>query len=123
MQFTKKFFCNWNFVRDVSEESLKQEDGSFLTLSITNAGSQEIMIFLGKEPKSSEFEVRVYKEKPGFIFAPNAYDEFIRFEENEMYDTFFFEKFEKAREFIDIIPSDYPEYRARPYNLNSQCAS
>lgn len=119
----EKLYWNWNRINELTEEDLKQEDGSFLTLSVTNAGSQEIMIFLSKVTRASEFEVQVYKAKPGFVFAPNAYDEFIRFEENEEYDTFFFEKFEKAREFIDIIPSDYPEYRTRPYHLNNQCAS
>lgn len=118
----EKLYWSWNRINLVTENDLKRDDGTFMTLSVTNSGSQEIMIFLGKEPGASEYEVRVYKAKPGFVFAPNAYDEFIRYEENEEFDTFFFEKFEKAREFIDIIPSDYPEYRVRPYHLNNQCA-
>ena len=122
MLFKEKFYWTWNRISELTEKMLMRDDGSFLTLSVTSSCLQEIMIFLGKEPGVKEYEVRVYKVKPGFVFAPNAYDEFVRYEENEEFDTFFFEKFEKARDFIDIIPSDYPEYRIRPYRLINQQA-
>lgn len=122
MLFKEKFYWSWNRIDELTEKDLMRDDGSFLTLSVISSCLQEIMIFLGREPGANEYEVRVYKAKPGFVFAPNAYDEFIRYEENEEFDTFFFETFEKACEFIDIIPSDYPEYRVRPYHLNNQCA-
>ena len=123
MLVKEKLYWSWNRINDLTEKDLQKDDGSFLTLSVTSSCLQEIMIFLSKVPGVSEYEVQIYKAKPGFVFAPNAYDEFVRYEESENFDTFFFEKFEKAREFIDIIPSDYPEYRARPYRLINQQAS
>jgi hypothetical protein len=123
MLFEKKLFWHWNRISELEEKNLIDDDGNFQTLSVISACLHEIMIFLDKVAGVNEYKVRVYKDKPGFVFAPNAYDEFVRYEENEEFDTFFFKTFEKAREFIDIIPSDYPEYRMRPQRFIEQNAS
>ena len=90
MLFKEKLYWSWNRINELTEKDLQKDDGSFLTLSVTSSCMQEIMIFLSKVTGVSEYEVRIYKAKPGFVFAPNAYDEFVRYEENEEFDTFFF---------------------------------
>ena len=45
MQVEKKLFCHWDLVRFVQEERLKEEDGTFWTLSVTDGGKIELMIF------------------------------------------------------------------------------
>ena len=114
MQVEKKLFCHWDLVRFITEEHLKQEDGTYLTLSVTNGDKVELMIFLGKDEASSDYEVRVYKSKPTDKYVPDKYDEVKRFEENDEYATFFFEKFEQAHHFTDLLGYVHPEYQERP---------
>ena len=114
MQFNKKLFCHWDHVRFVTEEHLKQEDGTFLTLSVTNGNELEYMIFLGKDDSTSEYEVRVYKCKSTDKYVPHKYDDVKRFEENDEYDSFFFDEYENAHDFADWIGYRHPEYKARP---------
>lgn len=113
MQLEKKIFCHWDLVRFVSKENLKQEDGTFLTLSVTN-GKLEYMMFLGKSDSDSEYEVRIYKSKPNDKYIPNEHDNVKRYEENDEFVTFYFDEYEDAHEFIDWIPYNHCEYKVRP---------
>ena len=113
MQVEKKMFCHFDLVRFVTEENLKQ-DGRFLSLSVTDGEKQEFMIFLGKDEETSEYEVRVYKSEPGDKYIPNEMDNVKRFEENDEYATFIFEKYEQANRFADLLGYVHPEYRVRP---------
>lgn len=114
MQVEKKVFCHWDFVRFIQEKVLKQEDGTFLTLSVTDGDKVEFMIFLGKDDSTSDYEVRVYKSNPTDKYVPNEYDEVKRFEDNDEYATFFFEEFEQALHFTELVGYVHPEYRVRP---------
>lgn len=89
MQMEKKLFCHWDLVRFVSEEHLKKEDGTFLTLSVTHGDKLELMIFLGKDDSNSDYEVRVYKSEPTDKYIPNENDNVKKYEENDEYATFF----------------------------------
>lgn len=114
MQVKNKLFCHWDFVRFVSEEHLKQDNGTFLTLSVTDGGKLELMIFLGKDDSDSGYEVRVYKSEPSDKYVPNNYDNVKRYEENDEYATFFFDEYEQAHNFTDLIGYMHPEYQKRP---------
>ena len=114
MQVEKKLFCHWDLVRFVQEERLKEEDETFWTLSVTDGGKIELMIFLGKDDSTSDYEVRVYKDKPTDKYVPKENDDLKNFEEKDEYATFFFEKYEQARYFVEMLSYVHPEYRNRP---------
>ena len=111
MQLTKKLFCHWDLVRFVSESHLVGKDGTIFTLSVTEGKDIELMIFLEKDEKSSNYEVRVYKSKPTDIYIENDMDKVLRYEETDEYDTFFFEKFEDAHFFVDMLGYIHKEYK------------
>lgn len=113
MQEKNKLFCHWDFVRFVSEENLKQNDGTSLTLSVTD-GKLELMIFLGKDDFDSGYEVRVYKNKNSDKYVPNEEDNIKKYEEKDEYDTFFFDEYEEANKFLSMIGYIHPEYKIRP---------
>ena len=114
MQVQKKIFCHWDMVRFVSEKHLQTDDLTFSTLSVTDGNKLELMIFLGKDDSNSCYEVRVCKNEPGDKYVPNMYDNISRHEENDEYATFFFDKFEDARSFVEMLAYLHPEYKTRP---------
>lgn len=114
MQVKNKIFCHWDLVRFVKEKHLKNDDGTFLTLSVTNGRNLELMIFLGKDESDSYYEVRVHKNEPEDKYIPNEYDKVTRYEENDEYATFFFEEYDDACCFIELLGCAHPEYRKRP---------
>ena len=114
MQLEKKLFCHWDLVRFVSESHLQKEDGTFLTLSVSEGNKFELMIFLGKDDSNSCYEVRVYKSEPSDTYVPNKYDNVSRYEENDEYATFFFENYEHAHNFTQMVGYLHPEYKKRP---------
>lgn len=121
MQVKNKIFCHWDLVRFVSEKHLQEDDGTFLTLSVTDGDKLEFMIFLGKDDSNSCYEVRVYKNAPSDKYVPNEYDNVIRYEENDEYATFFFDKYEHAQNFTQLIGPVHPEYKKRPVKkINSE---
>lgn len=109
---TKILLCHWDIVRFVKETDIVKDDGTFLTLSVTDGKELEFMIFL--EKNGSEYEVRVYKGKPSDKYIPYNSDNVKRYEENDEYATFFFEKFDDAIHFVSILGYVHPEYRGRP---------
>lgn len=114
MQLQEKIFCHWDLVRFVSEKNLQKDDGTFWTLSVTDGNKLEFMIFLGKDDSNSCYEVRVYKSEPGDKYVPNKYDKVSRYEENDEYATFFFDKYEDANSFTEMVGCLHPEYKKRP---------
>ena len=114
MQVQDKVFCHWDLVRFISEKHLQKDDGTFMTLSVTDGEKLEFMIFLGKDDSNSGYEVRVYKSEPGDKYVPNEYDKVSRYEENDEYATFFFNTYEDAHSFTDSIGYLHPEYKKRP---------
>ena len=114
MQLQKKLFCHWDLVRFVSEKHLQKDDGTFLTLSVTEGKKLELMIFLGKDDSNSCYEVMVYKNEPGDKYVPNEYDKISRYEENDEYATFFFDKYKDAHGFIQMVGYLHSEYQKRP---------
>lgn len=114
MQVQKKLLCHWDLVRFVSEKHLQQDDGTSLTLSVTDGDKLEFMIFLGKDDTNSCYEVRVYKSEPEDKYVPNKYDKVSRYEENDEYATFFFDQYADAKSFTELLGALHPEYRKRP---------
>ena len=114
MQVQEKIFCHWDLVRFVSEKTLQKDDGTFWTLSVTDGNKLEFMIFLGKDDSNSCYEVRDYKSEPGDKYVPNKYDKVSRYEENDEYATFFFDKYEDANSFTEMVGCLHPEYKERP---------
>ena len=114
MQVKSKLFCNWDLARFVTEEHLKQDDGTIRTLSITDGEKLELMIFLGKDDDNLYYEVMVYKADPLNIYVPDKMDNVSRYEENEEYATFFFEEYEYANIFVRLLGYIHPEYKQRP---------
>ena len=114
MQEKKKLFCHWDLVRFVSEKHLQKDDGTFLTLSVTDGNKWEFMIFLGRDDSNSCYEVRVYKSESGDKYVPNEYDKVNRYEENDEYATFFFDKYKDAHSFVEMLGYLHPEYKKRP---------
>ena len=114
MQVQKKLFCHWDLVRFVSEKYLQKDDGTFLTLSVTDGDKWELMIFLGKDDSNSCYEVRVYKSEASDKYVPNKNDKVSRYEENDEYATFFFDKYEDAHSFTEMVGYLHPEYQKRP---------
>ena len=122
MKIQDTLYVSWNEIKNITQEKMVCSDGSFRTISVTNGGAYEVMIFLGFNDYKSEFEVTIHKAEPGIVFGPNAYDKFSHYELQEEFDIFFFAKFEDAKEFISILSNDYPEYQKRPYRLIEKSA-
>lgn len=114
MQLENKILCHWDLVRLIDEEQLIDGVGDFLTLSVSHGESIELMIFLGKSDDDSEYEVRVYKNKPSDKYIPHESDNVLRYEEKDEYATFFFKEYENAREFVDNLAYVHREYHIRP---------
>ena len=114
MQVQNKVLCHLDLLRFISEKHLKQDDGTFLTLSVTDENKLELMIFLGKDDSNSCYEVRVYKSDPSNKYVPNENDNVTRYEENDEYATFFFDKYENAHRFTNMLGCLHPEYKERP---------
>lgn len=117
MNMEKTLYCHWDLVRFVEEKHLKQEDGTFLTLSVTDGDKLEYMIFLGKDDATSEYEVRVYKCKPDDEYVQHEGDDVKHFEENDEYIAFFFDNYDQAHHFVEWLPYWHSEYYVRPGRL------
>ena len=73
----------------------------------------EQKIYLAKI--GDEFEVRVYKANPKDTYVPSVLDFRVkRYEENDEFASFFFDRFFFARRFISTLKDVHPEYSLRP---------
>ena len=114
MQVEKRAYCHCNLVRFVPEHKLIDDDGTFWTLSVIDPKKGELMIFLGKEDHDSMYEVRVCKSKTNDRYVPHEADEVSKYEESLRYTTFFFDNFNKAKNFIATLNDYHKEYMLRP---------
>ena len=114
MKLEKRAYCHCNLVRFVSEYKLIDDDGTFWTLSVVDSNKTELMIFLGKEDSESMYEVRIYKRKTSDMYVPHESDEVVKYEESLKYTTFFFDNFDKAKNFIALLNVYHKEYMLRP---------
>ena len=72
------------------------------------------MIFIAKEEKGENYEVRVYKAKPEDNYVPHKSDKILKVYETDEYASFIFESFDNAIEFVVFIPVLHTEYHERP---------
>ncbi len=115
MQIEKRAYCRYNLVRFVPEHKLiDEEDGIFWTLSVVDEKKVELMIFLGKDDSNTMYEVRIYKSRTLDRYIPHALDEVFKYEEGSKYTTFFFDDFNKAKNFIATLNDYHKEYMLRP---------
>ena len=115
-----KVYCNLDFLRVVTEQTLKNADGSCKTLSVMRGKEYEMMIFLGRKNKKSDYFVKVYKCEPKNIFVRHAKDSYRRYDVGPLYDAFFFDEFEEAKAFIQTLFDRHPEYDMRPVVINGK---
>ena len=118
MQGKDKVNCNLDFLRVVTEQTLKNADGSCKTLSVMRGKEYEMMIFLGRKNKKSDYFVKVYKCEPKNIFVRHVRDSFKRYDVGPLYDAFFFGSFEDAKGFIQTLADRHPEYEKRPVTIS-----
>lgn len=117
MQVKDKVYCNLDFLHVVTEKTLKNADGSFKTLSIMRGKEYEMMIFLGRKSRKSDYFVRVYKCEPKKVFVRHFSDSFRRCEMRPHYDVFFFEDLDSAKDFIKNLSCNHREYEKRPITI------
>lgn len=109
MQFENKFKVCQSFTHLIDEQAVIQYD----CITITDGHDIEQMIFLGKT--ENEFEVRIYKANPTDTYVPNQLDFNVkRYEANDEFASFFFDRFFFARRFISLLRDIHPEYNLRP---------
>ena len=92
MKFESVVYCHWDLLRFMNETEISEKNN---TLSLVAEGELELMIFLSKKNEGQGYEVRVYKTEMEF-------------------DEFSFDDFGSAREFMENIPYEHPEYEERP---------
>lgn len=114
MQIEKRAYCRYNLVRFVHEYKLIDDDGTFWTLSVVDEKKAELMIFLGRDDSNTMYEVRIYKSRTLDEYIPNPIDEVLKYEESRQYTTFFFDEFNKAKNFIATLNDYHKEYILRP---------
>lgn len=114
MQVENVLYCNQDCIRFVREDNLKNSDGSFNTLSVTDLHNTELMIFLGRNDQTLEYEVRVYKHRKWVKYKPEKEGDVKRYVVGEKYDTFYFDNFFDALKFVCTLGYIHPEYKKRP---------
>lgn len=114
MKFTNKKYCDLNMSFFLSERKYFFNEPECV-ISFTLDGIWELMIFLGKDEKSTDYEVRVYKNEPTDKYVPcKELDQVKRYEENDEYASFFFEDYEVAVRFVRWVRYFHKEYKKRP---------
>ena len=114
MDMENRVRAHWDLVRFVVEEHLQKYDDSLFTLSVSDGSRFEYMIFLGKPSKDSDYEVCVYKSTPEDTYIPHENDNILRYISGKEFDSFFFDTFIKARNFVEFLRNNHPEYEKRP---------
>lgn len=114
MNLQQKRYLPWRYVKQMNEDALNEMYKDCWTFSITERGELDIGVFIGKDGRDSDYEVRVYKSSKDDKYVPHEEDNIKRFEDNEGFITFFFEKFEYARAFVQFFAVRHEEYKCRP---------
>ena len=110
MQFENTLKCHRSFIHLITEQDILQCG----CLSLTDgepATEQKIYLMKAKD----EFEVRVYKFNATDTYVPHRLDfQVKRYEANNEFASFFFDRFFYARRFICTLRDFHPEYSIRP---------
>lgn len=124
MNLNEKVYFNYNQIRFVTEENFKTSDGSFETISLTTSlvtkeepmkiQNYEIMVFIGKETKDSDYEVRIYRNNSDDKYVCCGIDNANRYEENDDYTSIFFDTFEDVKKFLSLPYYLHTEFMKRP---------
>lgn len=95
----EKIYCHWDIIRFLKEDQVS--DKCIALGHVEGEILYALMIYLYKE--GDKYLVDIYKSE----------------DEND-FDRFSFDDFEKARDFIDTLPHKHPEYKERPFaKINS----
>lgn len=97
MDNKEKTYAHWDIFRFLKEEHL-EENGCIALSDTRNGKNYDLMVYLFKE--NEKYIVRVYKSD----------------EEND-FDKFEFDYFYDAKEFVDNLAYEHPEYKERPYKV------
>ena len=109
MQFENVLKCHRSLFHLITEEHLLQCD----CISLTDENNVEQKIYLAKA--ANGFEVRIYKAHAEDTFVPSILDfEIKKYESNNEFASFFFDRFFFAHRFIAILQKTHPEYDERP---------
>lgn len=110
MQFENKIKWHRSLLHLLEEEDTQNFD----CISLTDGDNCiEQKIYLAKV--GTEFEVRVYKANPQDTYVPSVLDFMVkRYEANDEFASFFFEKFFFSLRFICLLKDAHPEYSVRP---------
>ena len=76
-------------------------------LSLTDEHGKELRIFLGQNPSSKEYEIRVYKRNPADSYIPRKIT-LKRYEANNEFVSYFFDDFIYARHVLSNIENIFP---------------
>lgn len=124
MNLNEKVYFNYNQLRFVTEENFKTVDGKFETISLTTSlvtkeepmkiQNYEIMVFIGKETKDSDFKVIIYRSNPDDKYICCGIDNANGYEENDEYTSIFFNTFEDVKKFLSLPHYLHTEFMKRP---------
>lgn len=127
MNLNEKVYFNYNQLRFVTEENFKTADGIFETISLTTSlvtkeetmkiRNYEIMVFIGKETKDSDFEVIIYRSNPDDKYICCDIDNANGYEENDEYTSIFFNTFEDVKKFLSLPHYLHTEFMKRPLRM------
>lgn len=110
MQFENTLKCHRSFIHLITEQDIVQ-CGCISLTDGENAIEQKIYLV----KTTNEFEVRVYKVNPKDAYVPHVLDfQVKRYEANDQFASFFFDRFFYARRFICTLKEFHPEYNIRP---------
>lgn len=117
MNWKNYLFCPWPNVKYVTEDiSINRGLSIALTSEVFSKGrglhQASILIFIKKI--QNEYEVLVIKSSPNDKYKRLPQDNFIRYEEDDEYITFFFNSFLDTIKFTDAILPFHQEFQDRP---------
>lgn len=128
MDINNRMWCRISELPTFEENRLLRADGSRWTLApMSDDKTVELLMYLD-QAEDGTYEVRVYKynpenktvspaKLPPRPFTPKSEDGFIRYEENPAYNVFFFEEFDKAKNFVATFTTNHPEFGEIPVDM------
>lgn len=95
MNDKEKVYVHWDAFRFLEEKHL-EENGCIVLADTIHGEYYDLMVYLFKE--NEKYIVRVYKS-----------------DEEDDFDKFDFDNFYDAKDFVDNLAYEHPEYKERPY--------
>ena len=103
--------CHPNYLQEITKNDILRQG----CISICDDNQVEQMVFLLPGKYDDELEVRIYKAHSADTYVPNKCDlKLKRYEENDIFASFFFDGLIYARHFIRVLKNNHPEYDIRP---------